>query len=117
MSQKQKTTTVHGDVEYETVECSSCGNEVAKSQACYFVIGEKTNHLRSRNRVNFKNGYITGWACQYCADGPVGFPEAGSVRERVMKWFYSLDNDERGFILMFATMSLSVPIAVILENI
>ena len=81
MSNKRKATTVHGEFEYETVECSSCGNEVAKDDAQRFVIGDvvEREDWRAIGKIeyNFAPASMqTGWACEYCQnDGPIDFPE------------------------------------------
>ena len=51
--------TEYGETTIEVVECSSCGAEVAKSDAKQFKLGARD-----------------GWACEHCVDaGPVSFPE------------------------------------------
>jgi hypothetical protein len=51
--------TEYGETTIEVVECSSCGAEVAKTDAEQFTLG---NH--------------SGWACEHCTEtGPVSFPE------------------------------------------
>lgn len=87
MTNQRKAVTAHGEVPYETVECDSCGNEVAKDDAEKFVIGDhihtdKWSH--KGDELEFKN-YRTGWACEYCKGDPAGFPST-----RVGGWFLDL---------------------------
>ena len=75
----QQATTIHGEVEYETVDCSSCGDEVAKQNALRFVIADPTDYsvLRAMHKVRleYKSGTLReGWACPYCADDPAAMP-------------------------------------------
>lgn len=36
----QETVTAHGTIQYETVKCSSCGNQVPVAEAERFILGE-----------------------------------------------------------------------------
>ena len=80
MSKTETVPTLHGDVEYEVVECSSCGNVVAKEDAKRFVIGDilTIRHYASigkREYVFRTSDYQEGWACEYCRnDSIVDFP-------------------------------------------
>lgn len=92
MSEKQVAGTVFGDVEYEIVTCSSCGQEELKDEAHQFVIGN-VKRKRSRfsyYRFEFHDGsWTSGWACRNCADdSPVGFPVSVSFWER-LKWLFT----------------------------
>jgi hypothetical protein len=69
--------TAHGEVAYKTVECSSCGTKLAKADAERFVIGTHVNTDRWTHKgdeLEFSS-YRMGWACEYCKDDPVGFPQ------------------------------------------
>ncbi len=74
--------TVHGDVDYETVECASCGTDTLQRVAKRFVMGEQVdrNHWSHRNviRIEFDDHTIReGWACEYCYEsGPAGYPNS-----------------------------------------
>lgn len=74
---KQTTPTVHGDVEYETVECDSCGNELAKESADRLIVGDvdriRTSDYRP-DEIRF-NSYTLGWVCPYCNSDPASFPD------------------------------------------
>jgi len=78
---KTKTaTTAHGEVKYETIECESCGNEAAKSEASRFImmhdIRDTTTWLHDGGYKEFEvYDYTEGWACQYCTNSPASFPE------------------------------------------
>lgn len=66
-------TTAHGEVEYETVECDSCNNEVAQEKARDFVIGDikasKSWTHRSHARFEiYDEGRYRGTLCPYCSD-------------------------------------------------
>jgi len=79
-SQTMQAVTEHGSVEYEVVECDSCGMDTAKESAQRFYIGEvkETDSYNSLNKtvVKFKKNTVNkGWACQHCHDGDVaGLP-------------------------------------------
>jgi hypothetical protein len=72
---KNKAATAHGEVEYETVTCDSCGTEVIESDAMSFQIGTQLDKKYSRDV------YVTGHACQHCADvGPAAYPEPSRLQ-------------------------------------
>lgn len=57
--------TPHGDIKYEVVECSSCGEEVRKKHATEFTLGDRD-----------------GWACDWCTEnGPIEFRHRGAKTE------------------------------------
>jgi len=72
--------TEHGSVEYEVVECDSCGMDTTKESAQRFYIGEvkETEDWHYLNHIDVKFTKDTvrkGWACQHCHDGDVaGLP-------------------------------------------
>ena len=52
------TPTPYGEIEFETVECDSCGDELLEKNAKEFTIGDRE-----------------GLACEYCTEnGPIDFP-------------------------------------------
>jgi len=72
--------TVHGSVEYETVECASCGNETVVDDAKDFQIGDRE-----------------GKACEHCyKEGPISFPtglpinQQGSYLTTAFLWPFAL---------------------------
>jgi hypothetical protein len=73
--------TVHGDIEYEVVECGSCNQKVAKEDAQRFVVGnlESRQTLQHIDKDKFEfdaRTVTTGWACEFCHENEVaGFPE------------------------------------------
>lgn len=82
----EKAITVYGEVDYETVECSSCETEVLKEEAQRFVVGDVRRHKSLDNRgietYAFKKGTVRdGWACEFCVDDPAGFPGADILPE------------------------------------
>jgi len=61
--------TVHGSIEYQTIECDSCGNETVVDDAKDFQIGDRE-----------------GKACEHCyQNGPISFPEKvkNKARDRI----------------------------------
>jgi ribosomal protein L34E len=62
-----KTKTVVTTEEVEIVECSSCGQEIAKEEAHYFMIRNEKNERDFSRRTE-------GWACKYCVENPISFP-------------------------------------------
>jgi hypothetical protein len=84
MTDKETATTPHGTVEYDVVECSSCGNKVAKNDTKRFVIGEvhdKEEYNTIPDKWQFKNESV-GWACEYCQDNPVSFPQVNTFKNQ-----------------------------------
>lgn len=82
MTETKTAQTVYGDVEYETVECDSCNNEVMKEEAFRFLLfGEETLRHKvdkyDRLIYTFEEDSLTkGWACKHCHEnGPISFPE------------------------------------------
>jgi len=70
----------YGEKEIEVVECSSCGQEIAKEESYYFMI------RNDKNKDGF-TGKIDGRACEYCVDNPISFPVIlGEFWNRVMKY-------------------------------
>lgn len=88
MSPTKTAQTVHGEVQYETVECSSCGEEVAKDEAFEFEMRKDVDGIY-RSKVNRK-----GWACEYCAnEGPINFP-SGKQSQYAKSLFLTLFWDQ-----------------------
>ena len=92
MTTKTRTTTaatVHGEVEYETVDCSSCQTEVRKDNAFGFVIYDtdcaKRDFHDGLHHHEWKihdRGYATGYACEYCYEnGPIEYPTTTITRK------------------------------------
>lgn len=87
---RKKASTAFGEVEYETVVCDSCDNEVMKDEAFRFVTID-TDQIRTDRSWSdhhewevYHGGYNEGWACPYChEDGPVAYPR---VRNGVEKF-------------------------------
>lgn len=109
MSETQTITTSHGEVEYEVVQCDSCGNDVAKGDAKDFVIGDidKISDYHNQDKVYFSE-YTRGYACSICADdesvdGPAGFPGTrrsfGKTSRHVSSAFTSLLSTLSVFII------------------
>jgi hypothetical protein len=77
MAEVETATTAHGEVEYEVVECSSCGQKIREEDAVRFVVGElndKKSYTHGE-RYNFNPQTVNeGWACDICREDPAGFP-------------------------------------------
>jgi len=96
MPKTETAMTQHGEVEYEVVECASCGNDVSKEDAQDFLIGDitSTGGYHSSNKYTVECA-TTGYACPVCADsdsdvGPIGFPtgRTNSVLRSAFKYFF-----------------------------
>ena len=76
--QKHRVPTAHGEVEYETVECDSCGEQVAREAATSIVVGDVKEKAPLNgldySRYKFHGTPAEGWVCEYCQDDPAGFP-------------------------------------------
>jgi len=62
-----KTKTVVTTEEVEMVECSSCGQDIEKKEAHYFMI-------RNSKSKDDCIGQTNGWACEHCVEKPISFP-------------------------------------------
>lgn len=97
---EREAVTLHGDVAYKTVECSSCGSEVAKQTAQRMIVGDVVEYQNYRaigkEKYSFDPDTIRkGWACEYCRhEGPTDFPRRRLRDLFTTSWF------EKGFLLM-----------------
>jgi len=83
MSQTESITTEHGRIEYETVDCDSCGAEVAKKDAYRYIMYERG---ADPEYVGGGNKRAIGWACEYCFDsGPLDVPDT-NPRTHAVGW-------------------------------
>jgi len=83
MSEKIEEQTAYGTVEYEVVECDSCGNTVSKEGAKRFVIGDyagKQSWIHCGDELEFNN-YRMGWCCEFCESEPAGFPRKKTSKQ------------------------------------
>ena len=83
MTEQTTAHTTHGEVTYELVECSSCGNDVPKENAQRFVIGEYSKKFGRKIQFDMDN-VITGWACEYCHDHPTSFPRSAFTDSKIV---------------------------------
>ena len=64
--------TEHGEVSYETVECTTCDNTVAKEDANDVIVGDiqsKTSYSHnSYTKFKISDGYKRGYLCSICSD-------------------------------------------------
>jgi len=63
-----KTKTVVTTKDVEMVECSSCGQDIEKKEAHYFII------RNAKFKDELSSGQTEGWACEHCVDEPISFP-------------------------------------------
>lgn len=91
--------TIHGSIEYEVVECDSCGQTTRKENAKRFIIGDiekTTGILYSSGGYRVTGKTADGWACETCYnEGPIRFPQL-TQRERfkqALDWWF---NDDYG---------------------
>jgi len=75
-----KTKTVVTTEEVEMVECSSCGQEIEKDEAHYFMIRNEKNKHNSSGQTN-------GWACEHCVENPISFPVIYRTLGENTGWF------------------------------
>jgi len=83
MTDCDEVSTVHGTVDYEVVECVSCGNQVVAERAETVVVGElkgrSTSPYASREKFIFDSLSVEhGHVCEYCRDDPAAYP-SGTV--------------------------------------
>jgi hypothetical protein len=83
--------TAHGEIQYETVTCSSCGSTVPEEDAKRFVIGDVVGitHWGALEKREYKfdtSNYQEGWACKYCRnDDVIDFPLKSVRNPSVLK--------------------------------
>ena len=86
-TQKQKAETVHGEVEYDVVECSSCGSEIMEKDAHRFVVAKDPTRTdwSERGYIEYRfhdhKDYAEGYACEFCREGPAAYPDRHRVDE------------------------------------
>jgi hypothetical protein len=69
---KETALTEHGEVEYTTVTCDSCNEDVVKTSALRFAIGNpKWDGL---DYTFYETESSIGWVCPHCRDEPIGYP-------------------------------------------
>lgn len=89
-TEREVVPTAHGEVEYEVVECYSCGARVAKEDAERFAIGGFDGE--TFNSYKFDSDRSTlGWACGYCVEDPISFPRVPVLRG----WWYGMPKSKR----------------------
>lgn len=105
MTTKHSVATAHGEIEYETVTCASCGTEVLPEDAKRLVVGDVLEHhewhASGKEKFTFDlDTLAVGWACSYCRerssksqDGSVrnllGVPTAEDLT--LIEQFYRMD--------------------------
>lgn len=109
MTDRNTAATAHGSVEYETVTCDSCGNEVVKDDAYRFAIGGYERNFIGTHEFD-ADAATVGWACEFCRDDPAGYP----TQPTLIEW-RTLDADEQaGFILLAIALITAVIWGVVL---
>lgn len=78
--------TGQGEVSYETVICSSCGDEVAKENAIRLIVGEihRTKHYQhsGKYQYDFKDEKpALGWLCNFCHENPAAYPHKNDSKQ------------------------------------
>lgn len=111
--------TEHGEIDYETVGCDSCGAEVVKEDAFRFLLIEQEGIREVEEWANFtvwkveNGGHATGYACPLCAEsdgGPIDYPSpeplTGRVRRFVRGFGMDVDVDISPMGLLFCLIPL-----------
>ena len=75
-----KTKTVVTTEEVEMVECDSCGQDIEKKEAHYFMI-------RNSKSKDDCIGQTNGWACEHCVENPISFPVMYRTLGENTGWF------------------------------
>lgn len=75
---KRSVQTTEGEVEYDTVVCSSCGDEMTKQGTARVVIGQikEEGYWRHKDSTNmeFEGRPHKGWLCDVCHETPTAYP-------------------------------------------
>ena len=111
-SKTETAETIHGSIEYKTVECTSCGNEVAETDALDYVAGDimGVDHWGHRDAYEFSIDDATlhqGHLCPYCAD-------AGPFTAPPYKWRQWITFD-RAMVAMMVLMGLGTAVAMVVS--
>jgi hypothetical protein len=68
----EKVVTEHGEVEYKTKECTSCGNKVVEEEAYVAIIGDVKNRRYRSGQGEYEftlnSDYYKAPLCPYCAE-------------------------------------------------
>jgi len=100
MTNDNTAVTAHGEIEYETVTCDSCGNDVLEEDAYHFAIGGYKEKFGGEVRFKERNTTL-GWACEYCHEtGPIGYP--------TQSFFAETDTERRIQYVAVATLLLII---------
>lgn len=74
MSQKQKAVTVHGEIEYNTVECASCNQEFLKKDTDTLyrghIIAKPQGKMDKDTEFKFKHKPTKIIMCENCIENP-----------------------------------------------
>jgi hypothetical protein len=74
MSERKQAYTAHGEVEYETVECDSCGEDVVKEEAMRFGIAQSVRENYRADEEKLTGVEKVGWVCPWCQEDPIKYP-------------------------------------------
>ena len=66
MSKTQTTVTEHGEVQYDTVDCQMCGNEVPEDEAVGVAMDARIS-VRSLSGLEVKSGHRSN-LCNFCSE-------------------------------------------------
>lgn len=82
----RKVHTGEGEVEYETVICTSCGDEVAKQNCTNVIVGDITDERHwsfGKHKYTFRDDRpAEGWLCEYCHEEPAAYPQNKSSKNK-----------------------------------
>lgn len=109
---KAKTTTaqtIHGEVEYEVIECPNCGNDEKSEEAVHLVVGEPSNVRRSsvHKQVDYDGDFTHTALCQTCAENTLGLSKSWLERHTGVIW-EKLPHYKQPSVVFIATCILVV---------
>jgi hypothetical protein len=84
---ERTTDTIAGEVSFETVICSSCGDEIAKENAAFVVIADSapstTQSFSNLGKYTYRfrgSEPDEGWLCKFCHEEPAAYPHKNDAK-------------------------------------
>jgi len=111
--------TVHGTVDYETVKCSSCDNEVHTDMAADYLVGKLEGQRSGWGGQQYEFDQATlqrGYLCPHCVDaGPINTPGAPTIHSKLIEKLQESDLFmicmSAGILLCFLALAITIVIS------
>lgn len=114
MPETETTTTVVGEVQFETETCANCQNKVMAEDAITIHIDPyETGCKRSFCSASRPMPKADSFLCDYCADAIFGYSRGGLARDWIKQSITRLDTQDKVFVLAMSVLAATL-IAIIL---